>query len=46
MPRIKIADFGTSKLVDKGHDQRKLIGRSYYIAPEISKKHYDEKCDL
>ena len=46
MPRIKIADFGTSKLVEKGHVQRKLVGSSYYIAPEVLKKHYDEKCDL
>ena len=46
LPRIKIADFGTSKLVEKGHVQRKLVGSSYYIAPEVLKKHYDEKCDL
>ena len=46
MPRIKIADFGTSKIVEKGHVQRKLVGSSYYIAPEVLKKHYDEKCDL
>ena len=45
-PRIKIADFGTSKIVEKGHVQRKLVGSSYYIAPEVLKKHYDEKCDL
>ena len=40
MPRIKIADFGTSKLVEKGHVQRKLIGSNYYIAQEVLKKHY------
>ncbi len=46
LPRIKIADFGTSKIVEKGNVQRKLVGSSYYIAPEVLKKHYDEKCDL
>ena len=46
MPRVKIADFGTSKMFEKGVVQRKLVGSSYYIAPEVLKKHYDEKCDI
>ena len=45
-PRIKVCDFGTSKMFEKGAVQRKLVGSSYYIAPEVIKKKYDEKCDI
>ena len=45
-PRIKVCDFGTSKMVEKGAVQRKLVGSSYYIAPEVIKKKYNEKCDI
>ena len=45
-PYIKVCDFGTSKIVEKGAVQRKLVGSSYYIAPEVLKKHYNEKCDV
>ena len=41
LPRVKVADFGTSKMFEKGVVQKKLVGSTYYIA-----KHYDEKCDL
>ena len=46
LPTIKICDFGTSKIFEKGAVQRKLVGSSYYIAPEVLKKHYNEKCDI
>ena len=45
-PLVKVCDFGTSKMFEKGSIQRKLVGSSYYIAPEVLKKKYNEKCDL
>jgi calcium-dependent protein kinase len=45
-PLIKICDFGTSKFFEKNQIQKKTIGSSYYIAPEVLKKKYNEKCDL
>ena len=45
-PTIKVCDFGTSKIFEKGAVQRKLVGSSYYIAPEVLKKNYNEKCDI
>ena len=46
LPTIKICDFGTSKIIEKGAVQRSLVGSSYYIAPEVIKKNYTEKCDI
>ena len=45
-PRIKICDFGTSQIFEKGKAQRKTLGSPYYLAPEIYGKNYNEKCDL
>ena len=44
--RIKIIDFGTAKIFEKGKIERKVIGSCYYIAPEVLLKNYNEKCDL
>jgi calcium-dependent protein kinase len=45
-PMIKIIDFGTAKIFDKAKNERHVIGSSYYMAPEVWNKDYNEKCDL
>ena len=44
--QVKLIDFGTAKIFEKGHQEKKYVGSSYYMAPEIIKRKYDEKCDL
>jgi len=44
--KIKIIDFGTAKIFEKNKVETKIIGSSYYIAPEVLSKNYNEKCDL
>jgi len=44
--KIKIIDFGTAKIFESNKVERKVIGSSYYIAPEVLSKNYNEKCDL
>ena len=44
---IKIIDFGTAiEVKEKGHKLKKIIGTPYYMAPEVLKKNYNEKCDI
>ncbi|UKK00739.1 calmodulin-domain protein kinase [Theileria orientalis] len=43
--RIKIVDFGLSARL-LGQSLRERLGTVYYIAPEVIKKNYDEKCDV
>ena len=43
---LKIVDFGTSKMYDKNKEMKKTHGTPYYIAPEVLKGSYDEKCDV
>ena len=45
-PIIKVCDFGTSTIFEKGKLEKKLVGSAYYIAPEVLEKKYNEKCDL
>jgi calcium-dependent protein kinase len=42
---IKIIDFGTAKIFEKNRAEKEIIGSSYYIAPEVLKQRYNEKCD-
>ena len=43
---VKLIDFGTAKIFVKGKKETKFIGTSYYIAPEVLKESYDQKCDV
>lgn len=43
---VKIIDFGTAKIYEKNKNENKVIGSSYYIAPEVLLKNYNEKCDI
>ena len=43
---IKVIDFGTSGKIKKGQKYNDVIGTPFYIAPEVLKNKYDEKCDL
>jgi len=43
---IKIIDFGTAKIYEKNKSERKVIGSSYYIAPEVLTENYNQICDL
>lgn len=45
--QVKLIDFGTSKKYEaKDLPITQMVGTPYYIAPEVIKKSYNEKCDL
>ena len=46
LEKIKIVDFGTSLIFDTDRKLDEKLGTAYYIAPEVIKKSYNEKCDL
>lgn len=44
--QIKIIDFGTSLMFNPSEKMSQKFGTAYYIAPEVLKKKYNEKCDV
>ena len=44
---LKLIDFGSSVEYKRGKESLKTVnGTSYYIAPEVLNKKYDERCDV
>ena len=43
---LKIIDFGISRKFNPNKLMKKKIGTVYYMAPEMWKKGYNEKCDI
>ena len=43
---IKIIDFGTCEILKNNKMLKEQIGTSFYIAPDVLKNEYNEKCDL
>ena len=43
---LKVIDFGTSVLFDARHKMKRRIGTIHYIAPEVLRNSYTEKCDV
>ena len=45
-PQIKVGEFGSSVFIDPEHKFEGKFDSSAYVAPEIAKEDYNEKCDL
>lgn len=43
---LKIIDFKSSRTFKNSRILNKKVGNPYYIAPEVLKRHYNEKCDI
>jgi calcium-dependent protein kinase len=44
---LKVIDFGLSKtILATGSFLKSRIGTSYYVAPEVLRHNYNEKCDV
>mmetsp|Transcript_3643 Transcript_3643/g.6706 ORF Transcript_3643/g.6706 Transcript_3643/m.6706 type:complete len:514 (-) Transcript_3643:99-1640(-) len=43
---LKLIDFGLSTHFHPGQRLSRVVGSSYYVAPEVLKKSYTEACDL
>jgi calcium-dependent protein kinase len=46
--KMKVIDFGTAKNFDLTGKKKlnERIGTPFYIAPEVLKREYNEKCDI
>jgi calcium-dependent protein kinase len=44
--QLKLIDFGLSHRYTKNENMRNILGTSYYMAPEVLKQEYNNKCDL
>ncbi|EAS02022.1 calcium-dependent kinase (macronuclear) [Tetrahymena thermophila SB210] len=43
---LKLVDFGTSTVFDPSLKMSQKLGTPYYIAPEVLRHKYNEKCDV
>ena len=43
---IKVIDFGLSQVISPDRKLKTKVGTAYYVAPEILKGSYTEKCDI
>lgn len=43
---IKLIDFGLSRKYSSNEKMHTILGTPYYVAPEVLKGSYDEKCDI
>ena len=43
---LKIIDFGFAITIPPGKREKSMVGTPYYIAPEVLKRNYNEKCDI
>lgn len=43
---LKVIDFGTARFFNQGEFMTQKFGTPYYIAPEVLRRSYDEKCDI
>ena len=44
--KLKIIGFSSFRKVEKGRNMSRRIGDPFYMAPEVIKKSYDQKCDI
>ena len=45
-PVVKLIDWGGARYFSKNKKMTKINGTPYYIAPEVLREVYDEKCDI